>query len=99
MPDKFTGKVGDYIDSWLKQFETWFHQREMTEGTMYAHFEKSANINGTCGPHSSLNSQDTFFNVVRPSHLYRCANSSDKADDSMNNMYTKIFWEVGQAFL
>src|SRR5579859_6115849 len=33
MPDKFTGKVGDYIDSWLEQFETWFRHREMAEGT------------------------------------------------------------------
>jgi len=24
MPDKFDGKVGDYIDGWLEQFETWF---------------------------------------------------------------------------
>jgi hypothetical protein len=24
MPDKFDGKIGDYIDTWLEQFETWF---------------------------------------------------------------------------
>ena len=25
MPDKFHGKVGDFIEGWLEQFETWFH--------------------------------------------------------------------------
>src|ERR1700719_4640312 len=32
MPDKFDGKVGDFIEAWLEQFETWFRHREQVEG-------------------------------------------------------------------
>ena len=28
MPEKFDGKVGDFIEAWLEQFETWFRHRE-----------------------------------------------------------------------
>jgi hypothetical protein len=31
-PDKFDGKVGDYIETWIEQFETWFSHREHIEG-------------------------------------------------------------------
>ena len=34
MPEKFTGKIGDYIDGWLEQFETWFRHREAVEGPL-----------------------------------------------------------------
>ena len=32
MPDKFDGKVGDFIEVWLEQFETWFHHQKQVEG-------------------------------------------------------------------
>jgi hypothetical protein len=32
MPEKFDGKVGDFIEAWLEQFETWFRHREQVEG-------------------------------------------------------------------
>src|SRR5271169_4372616 len=32
MPDKFDGKVGDFVDAWLEQFKTWFRHREQVEG-------------------------------------------------------------------
>jgi len=32
MPDKFDGKVGDFIEAWLEQFETWFHHQEQVKG-------------------------------------------------------------------
>jgi hypothetical protein len=34
MPEKFDGKVGDLIEAWLEQFETWFRHREQIEGPM-----------------------------------------------------------------
>src|SRR5579862_3248001 len=34
MPEKFDGRVGDYIEAWLEQFETWFRHREQVEGTV-----------------------------------------------------------------
>jgi len=34
MPEKFDGKVGDFIEAWLEQFETWFRHREQVEGTV-----------------------------------------------------------------
>ena len=34
MPDQFNGKVGDFIETWLEQFETWFCNREQVEGTI-----------------------------------------------------------------
>ena len=27
MPEKFNGRVGDFIEAWLEQFKTWFHHR------------------------------------------------------------------------
>jgi hypothetical protein len=32
MPEKFNGKVSDFIETWLKQFETWFRHQEQIEG-------------------------------------------------------------------
>ena len=32
MPEKFDGKIGDFIEAWLEQFETWFRHREQVEG-------------------------------------------------------------------
>jgi len=32
MPEKFDGKVSDFIEAWLEQFETWFCHREQVEG-------------------------------------------------------------------
>jgi len=32
MPEQFNGKVGDFIEAWLEQFETWFRHREQVEG-------------------------------------------------------------------
>jgi hypothetical protein len=49
MPDKFTGKVGDYIDSWLEQFETWFRHREMVEGTVEEDMKVDTAIQNTSG--------------------------------------------------
>jgi hypothetical protein len=34
MPERFNGKVGDYIHAWLEQFETWFRHREQVEGAV-----------------------------------------------------------------
>ena len=31
MPEKFDGRVGDYIDNWIDQFQTWFNHRERSE--------------------------------------------------------------------
>jgi hypothetical protein len=33
-PDKFDGKVGDYIEDWLEQFETWFGYHEQVKGEL-----------------------------------------------------------------
>src|SRR5436305_15268508 len=32
MPEKFNGRVGDFIEAWLEQFKTWFHHRALVEG-------------------------------------------------------------------
>src|SRR5277367_4844491 len=32
MPEKFDGKIGDFIEAWLEQFETWFRHQEQVEG-------------------------------------------------------------------
>ena len=32
MPDKFNGKIGDFIEAWLEQFEIWFRHRTLVEG-------------------------------------------------------------------
>jgi len=37
IPDKFDGKVGDFIEAWLEQFETWFHHREQVKGPLDPH--------------------------------------------------------------
>src|SRR5947199_8975947 len=29
MPEKFNGRVGDFIEAWLEQFKTWFHHRAL----------------------------------------------------------------------
>jgi Retrotransposon gag protein len=34
MPERFNGKVSDYIHGWLEQFETWFRHREQVEGAV-----------------------------------------------------------------
>src|SRR4030095_11331537 len=34
MPEQFNGKVGDFIEAWLEQFETWVHYRERVEGNI-----------------------------------------------------------------
>ena len=36
MPEKFDGKVEDFIEAWLEQFQTWFRHREQVEGTVEA---------------------------------------------------------------
>src|SRR5437773_3417793 len=32
MPEQFNGKVSDFIEAWLEQFETWFRHREQVKG-------------------------------------------------------------------
>src|SRR5437773_699457 len=37
MPEQFNGKVGNFIEAWLEQFETWFYHREQVEGDINEH--------------------------------------------------------------
>ena len=48
-PDKFDGKVGDYIETWLEQFGTWFSHREQIEGTVEDRIRVETAIQTTAG--------------------------------------------------
>jgi len=47
MPEQFNGKVGDFIDAWIKKFETWFHHCEQIEGTIEEHTRIETAIQNT----------------------------------------------------
>jgi hypothetical protein len=44
MESKFNGKVGDYIENWLEQFQTWFTHRERVEGAPVDDAESLASV-------------------------------------------------------
>ena len=54
MPDKFDGKVGDFVDSWLEQFQTWFAHREKVEGPVDTRTRIETAIQNTRGDISLL---------------------------------------------
>jgi len=54
MPDKFDGKIGDYIDGWLEQFQTWFAHREKVEGPVDPRTRIETAIQNTHGDISLL---------------------------------------------
>src|SRR4030095_4712366 len=47
MPEQFNGKVGDFIEAWLEQFETWFRHRERVEGNINEHTKIETAIQNT----------------------------------------------------
>ena len=50
-PDKFDGKVGDYINSWLDTFDKFFEYRERSENKEVDHEERIAiAVNNTTRP-------------------------------------------------
>ena len=54
MPDKFDGKVGDFVDSWLEQFQTWFAHCEKVEGPVDTRTRIETAIQNTRGDISLL---------------------------------------------
>ena len=48
-PDKFDGKVGDYIETWLEQFQTWFKHREQVESKVDKRHQVETAIQTTAG--------------------------------------------------
>ena len=48
-PDKFEGKVGDYIETQLEQFQTWFKHREQMEGKVDERHQVETAMQTTAG--------------------------------------------------
>jgi hypothetical protein len=53
MPSMFNGKVGDYIENWLEQFQSWFLHSERVEQAPVDDREKIETAMQSCEPHVS----------------------------------------------